>query len=314
MDDDDVDYDAAAYEAAVAEHTAAERQRLILLEEQRVEDLRADVEWECMANMSPGRRAWKRRKLVRDEAEARAARAARFIEAIRENNAAHAEFTDIMRRSEAAESKNLDMLMQHEYGKRKDTDNECQVNVNEKDDPRPPVLCEDFELINFLDAEDIELNVAAIPEEQEFLDCTVEAAADSGAGEHVLNEEDAPMYAIEESAGSRAGQNFLTAGGHRMPNKGQVRLAMRADNGRKGRDIRTTFQVAKVTRPLMSVSKICDAGMSMRFTAAMAIVEDQAGKEVMRFQRQGGLYVAKMRLRNPNYKPKTQPFPRPGSS
>ena len=153
-----------------------------------------------------------------------------------------------------------------------------------------------------------------VDDTKEFLDAEVEVAADSGAGEHVLNEEDAPMYAIEESAGSKAGQNFLTAGGHRMPNKGQVRLVMRADNGKKGRDIRTTFQVAKVTRPLMSVSKVCDAGMSMRFTAAMAIVEDPAGKEVMRFQRQGGLYVANMRLRNPNYKPKSQPFARPGSS
>ena len=99
-----------------------------------------------------------------------------------------------------------------------------------------------------------------------------------------------------------------------MPNEGQVRLNMRAENDKKGRDVKTTFQVAKVTRPLMSVSKICDTGMSMRFTAAMAIVEDPAGKEVMRFHRQGGLYVAKMRLRNPNYKPKSQLFARPGSS
>ena len=99
-----------------------------------------------------------------------------------------------------------------------------------------------------------------------------------------------------------------------MPNKGQVRLATRAENGKKGRDVKTTFQVAKVTRPLMSVSKICDAGTTMKFTAALAIVEDKAGKEVMRFRRQGGLYVARMRLINPNFKPRSQPFTRPGSS
>ena len=120
---------------------------------------------------------------------------------------------------------------------------------------------------------------------------------------------------MEESPGSKLNQHFVGAGGHRMRNEGQVRLMMRAANGRKGRDIRTTFQVAKVTRPLMSVSKICDAGMSMRFTATMAVIEDAQGKEVCRFIRKGGLYVASMKLRNPNFKskPKDQGFGRRGT-
>ena len=202
-------------------------------------------------------------------------------------------------------------------------DDKDDVSSNERvKDPRPNIVNEDFEvieefeLINFLESEDVELNAAALgaTEDEEFLDVYVEVAADSGAGEHVMGEEDAPTYAIEDSPGSTAGQNFIGAGGHRMANKGQVKLSMRADNGKKGRDVKTTFQVAKVTRPLMSVSKICDAGMSMKFTAAMAIVEDKAGKEVMRFKRQGGLYVARLRLRNPKYKPKPQPFARQGSS
>ena len=132
-------------------------------------------------------------------------------------------------------------------------------------DPRPILMNDEYEIINFLDAEDVELNAAALgaSEEDEFLDVYVEAAADSGAGEHVVAESDASAYAIEESPGSKLGQHFIGAGGHRMPNKGQVRLSMRVDNGKKGRDVKTTFQVAKVTRPLMSVSKICDAGMSM---------------------------------------------------
>ena len=126
---------------------------------------------------------------------------------------------------------------------------------------------------------------------------------------------DAPTYPMEESPGSKLNQHFVGAGGHRMRNEGQVRLNMRAANGRKGRDIRTTFQVAKVTRPLMSVSKICDAGMSMRFTATMAVIEDAQGEEVCRFIRKGGLYVASMKLRNPNFKskPKDQGFGRRGT-
>ena len=97
-----------------------------------------------------------------------------------------------------------------------------------------------------------------------------------------------------------------------MANRGQMKLNMRADNGRKGRDVRTTFQVARVTRPL-SVSKICDAGMSMRFASTMAVIEDSKGKEVCRFLRKGGLYIASMKLRNPNYQPPPAPFVRPGS-
>ena len=204
-----------------------------------------------------------------------------------------------------------------------DTDDSESSNSKRVKDPRPNQmtdeyfeLIEEFEIVNFLDSEDIELNAAALgaTEEDEFLDVYVEAAADSGAGEHVLGEEDAPTYTVEDSPGSKAGQNFIGAGGHRMANRGQVKLSMRAENGKKGRDVKTTFQVAKVTRPLMSVSKICDAGMTMKFTAAMAIVEDKAGKEVMRFKRQGGLYVSRLRLRNPKYKPKNEPFARQGSS
>ena len=65
-----------------------------------------------------------------------------------------------------------------------------------------------------------------------------------------------------------------------MPNQGQVKLALRADNGRRGRDIRTTVQVADVTRPLLSVSKICDNGMKVIFDDKLATIDDKSGKEV----------------------------------
>ena len=65
-----------------------------------------------------------------------------------------------------------------------------------------------------------------------------------------------------------------------MANRGQMRFNMRANNGRQGLDVRTTFQVARVTRPLMSVSKICDACMSMKFISTMAVIEDANGEEI----------------------------------
>ena len=96
-----------------------------------------------------------------------------------------------------------------------------------------------------------------------------------------------------------------------MKNQGQVRLHLRAENGKKGRDIRTTFQMAQVTRPLMSVSKVCDSGLWVKIDKDMATIMDKNGKEVCRFMRRGGLYIAKMRIRNPHFKPKPD-FPRPG--
>ena len=60
------------------------------------------------------------------------------------------------------------------------------------------------------------------------------------------------------------------------------------------------FQIAAVTRPLMSVGKICDEGHSITFNAIMAVVHDKEGEEICRFNRvPGGLYVAKLKLRSP---------------
>ena len=67
-----------------------------------------------------------------------------------------------------------------------------------------------------------------------------------------------------------------------------------------GRDIQSVFQIAAVTRPLMSVGRICDEGHSIPFDAVMAVVHAKDGSEVCRFTRNGsGLYVAKLKLRSP---------------
>ena len=64
------------------------------------------------------------------------------------------------------------------------------------------------------------------------------------------------------------------------------------------------FQIAAVTRPLMSVGKICDAGPNITFDSVQAIVRDKGGSELCKFHRTpGGLYVAEMNLRNPAFFP-----------
>ena len=109
--------------------------------------------------------------------------------------------------------------------------------------------------------------------------------------------DDCPGYRCEDSPGSRRGQEFLVGDGGTIPNLGQSRLNLSDDS----KDIQSIFQLAAVTRPLMSVGKICEEGHSITFNNVMAIVNSKDGEELCRFHRKdGGLYVAKMKLRNPD--------------
>ena len=85
--------------------------------------------------------------------------------------------------------------------------------------------------------------------------------------------------------------------GGTIPNLGQSELNL-TDAGVG--DIRSVFQIAAVTRPLMSVGRICDEGHSITFNSVMAVVYAADGTELCKFHRNnGGLYVAKLTLRNP---------------
>ena len=61
--------------------------------------------------------------------------------------------------------------------------------------------------------------------------------------------------------------------------------------------MKTTVQVAEVSRPLMSVSQICDAHSDNQviFTAAEGVVM-RNDRVLARYPRSGGLYVAEMEL------------------
>jgi hypothetical protein len=65
--------------------------------------------------------------------------------------------------------------------------------------------------------------------------------------------------------------------------------------------INSTFQIAEVSRPLYSVSKICDSGATVKFDSPEAIVRNKNGRVLVKFERQGGLYVAEFSI-NPKAK------------
>ena len=65
--------------------------------------------------------------------------------------------------------------------------------------------------------------------------------------------------------------------------------------------LKSCFQIAKVTRPLMSVGRICDNGMEVNFTHDKTIVRNAQGAQVCVFERKpGGLYTCKFKLKSPS--------------
>ena len=149
--------------------------------------------------------------------------------------------------------------------------------------------------------------------ESEWEDVIFEVALDSGCTDHVCDELDAPGYQREESEGQRRGQQFTIGDGTEIPNRGQLRLNFEAESGKGKNSIQSIFQVVKVTRPLMSVGRICDGDLDVLFKKLYALVLDQAGREVCQFERpNGGLYTAKFTLKRPTQKKSPDsPFGRP---
>jgi hypothetical protein len=103
-----------------------------------------------------------------------------------------------------------------------------------------------------------------------------EVALDLGAVVHVCSPQDCPGYVLEESAGSRRGHEFLTGDGGTIPNVGQKSLNLSDD----GKNFQSVFRIAAVTRPLMSVGRICDEGHRITFDAVMAVVNNSDGSEI----------------------------------
>ena len=81
--------------------------------------------------------------------------------------------------------------------------------------------------------------------------------SDSGAADTVGPEQFFPDYPLEESVGSRRNVWYVGPGGLRIKNKGQKIVLMLAKDWK----LRwMTFQMARVKKILVGVSKILDAG------------------------------------------------------
>lgn len=149
-----------------------------------------------------------------------------------------------------------------------------------------------------VETEGIEINM-----NEDWCDVEFEVALDSGSQDHVCDEADTSGYALSESPGSSRGSCFVVGDGGRIPHLGQKVLNLEPEAD-ESVGMKSCFQIARVTRPLTSVGKICDGGVKVEFTDKTATIKAQDGKTACVFTRKpGGLYICKMRLK--------QPFPRP---
>ena len=131
--------------------------------------------------------------------------------------------------------------------------------------------------VNFLDPESPELHTLA---------------------DHVVHNSETPGYELHESAGSKVGSCFVAANGERIPNRGEAKLRMKAGNI----PIQSTFQVSKISKPLWSVGKLCDAGYKLESTKdAATIMNAASGKKIGNFKRSQGRYVGSLQLKNPTF-------------
>ena len=119
----------------------------------------------------------------------------------------------------------------------------------------------------------------------------------------IIDSIEAPGYAVD--AGKRSSATFSAANGEPIENRGQMTLSLLTT---EGHPVQSVFQACEVSRPLWSVSKICDSGCSVTFDDKGAVVKHKAtGKELCVFERKRGLYTASLPLGNPASRKVTPP-------
>ena len=115
----------------------------------------------------------------------------------------------------------------------------------------------------------------------------ISAVMDSGACAPVAPPDMLPEFPILPNAASRAGVSFSAANGDPIKRHGEQRVEVVTDNGVPTEIL---FQLCDVTRPLVSISHICDKGNRVIYGRSGGIILNlETGAEVP-FYRHGAVY------------------------
>ena len=132
----------------------------------------------------------------------------------------------------------------------------------------------------------------------------IESVMDSGACAPVAPPSMAPTVPTRPSPGSEAGREFSCANGSPLANLGEQEIDAIMDDGMTAKML---FQLADVSRPLLSVSAICDKGNRVLFGRGGGVVINVLTGQEIPFQRRGGVYTLGFWLRDPASAPEGGP-------
>ena len=114
-------------------------------------------------------------------------------------------------------------------------------------------------------------------------DCSVRVTAimDSGAAGSVAPLDFAKNIPLKDSEGSRRGQVYHGAAGDKIANRGEKQINAVTESGDA---YNATYQIAAVTKPLNSISKICDRGNTVIFgsNGGVIVVQTELFETVVR--------------------------------
>jgi len=140
----------------------------------------------------------------------------------------------------------------------------------------------------------------------------IRGVMDSGASESVAHPSMCPQYRVKPSAGSTAGQKYVSASGDVIANLGEQVLDAETDDGMP---TKIRYQSADVSRPLNSVSEICDAGGSdgqyVVFSKYGGVIMNLETGRKTPFSRVDGIYELGLWVKPPPSE-EASVFPRPG--
>ena len=108
----------------------------------------------------------------------------------------------------------------------------------------------------------------------EYEEVGFELAFDSGSVDYVCAESDIPGYQVVESELSRRNQYYIVGNAKAILNEGESSPNLKCnDLGGGINGTTSTFQVAKIVRPMMPASRICNTGMTVSFDSEKATVQ-----------------------------------------
>ena len=123
----------------------------------------------------------------------------------------------------------------------------------------------------------------------------VESVVDSGASAPVAPPTMLPGVPIAPSEGSKRGQQYTSASKHRLKNLGQQQISACTEDGDP---TSVLFQIADVSKPLVSVSSICERGNRVIFGRSGGVVKNLKNGREIPFYRKNGIYVLSLWLRD----------------